>query len=191
MTRVVITLFSCLYSRSKFELEDKSSAANNEQNRQSHVEKLIKELEVKDMIVASNNPVEDKLNNKDIELIKKCTVTGLQFSRGVVDFFLSCMRVYYQDINYAIIESIVKLFKAEIKIYTIYLEKHMSTTANTTTSGSNRISKQDIYNNVCLVDRVMDVIVFIYGAKTGIKSKHFEKLKERMKKFKNDNFASF
>lgn len=166
--------------------------ANNEQNRQSHIKKLINELEAKDMLAPSNHTSIEKFNDKDIELIKKCTVTGLQFSRGVIDFFLSCMRVYYQDINYAIIESIVKLFKAEIKIYTIYLDKlDKRGGGNAANSTAASISKQDIYNNVCLVDRVMDAIVSIYGTKAGIHSNHFDKLKERMNTFKKNNFASF
>jgi hypothetical protein len=168
-------LIDASIQRSKLELDDTANVANNEQTRQVHVRKLIRDLEAKQLTVAH-------FNEKDIDLIKKCTITSLQFSRGALDFYFNCLRVYYQDINFKIVESFVKLFKAEIKIYGIYLNK--------SAQGNTSINKQDVHNNVALIDRVFTVIESLYYAKTGVHSKQFVKLVDKIAKFKEENFVT-
>ena len=174
-------LIDASMQRSKLELEDSANSANYEPNRQSHVQKLLKDLETKQLLGI-------KFDEKDVELIKKCTLTSLQFSRGVLDFFFNVCRVYYQDINFAIVEAIVKLFKAEIKIYTIYLNKTAAANANGTMVY--QINRQDIFNNVCLIERVFSVIEALYFARIGVHSKHFVKLVDKIARFKEENFVS-
>jgi hypothetical protein len=170
-------LIDASIQRSKLELDDTGgNAANNEQTRVVHVQKLIKDIEGKGLLGGGH------FTERDIDLIKKCTITSLQFSRGALNFFFNCLRVYYQDINYKVVESFVKLFKAEIKIYGIYLNK--------SAQGATNINKQDVQNNVWLIDRVFTVVEAFYFAKTGVHSKQFVKLVDKITKFKEENFVT-
>lgn len=122
----------------------------------------------------------------DIELLSKCTSASIQFARGSLNFFVGCMRVYYQDINFLVVETFTKLFKAELKLYTIHLSKSGGGGEQT---GKNRISKRDVYYNVCLVERIFEIVRTIYLKKTGIESKYFTKLAEKYAEFRVKNSA--
>lgn len=171
-------LIDASIQRSKLELEE--SPANNEQNRQLHLEKIIQDLEHKGIM--------DKLfTEADLALLKQCTSSAIQFSRGVLNFFVDCLRVYYQDVNFCLIETFTKLFKAELKIYTIHITKNL----NRPNDGKAvKLTKQDILRNICLIQRVFQIIQDVYFQKTGLNSKYFAKVAEKFAKFKDDHFSS-
>jgi hypothetical protein len=173
-------LIDASIQRSKVELDDTGSAAHNEQSRQVQLQTLLKDLETKQLVGAG---VATYFTDKDVELIRICTITALQFSRGALDFFANCMRVYYQDVSYRMVESLVKLFKAEIKIYGIYLSKSASGTAS-------HINRQDVQNNVLLIERVFSVVEAMYFERTGVHAKQLVKLVDKIAKFKEENFMS-
>lgn len=139
----------------------------------------------------------------DLELFSKCSSASIQFARGSLNFFLDCMRVYYQDINYLIVETFTKLFKAELKLYTIHISKAASGGGGSVSNNNNnnnsdvnggkltkvnKLNKRDIFNNVSLVEKIYGIIRQVYAEKTGIESnKNFAKLAEKYSKFKEEN----
>lgn len=122
--------------------------------------------------------------------MSKCTSASIQFARGSLSFFVGCMRVYYQDINFLVVETFTKLFKAELKLYSMHLTgKSESNTATTTTAaaGKNRLNKRDVYHNVCLVEKIFQIVRTLYKAKTDMESKYFNKLAEKYADFRLKN----
>jgi len=179
-------LIDASIQRSKLELDDTvkmnaTSNANYEQNRLVQVDKLITDLTQRHKLNAYFSPA-------DYEVIKASTSSALQFSCGVINFFCDCLRIYYQDINFCLVETITKLFKLELKLYFNYLSKHSSKEAADATK-SNRVKKQDIYTNVCCIEKIFLVIEKLYFKKTGVHIKFFVKLAEKFVKFKEDNFG--
>jgi hypothetical protein len=166
-------LLEASMQRSKLELDENASLSNTEQTRQMHIQNLSKEIESKEQF-------RHDFSEKDLEQVKKCTLSAIQFTRGALDFFFHCSKVYYQEINFAIVESFVKLFKAELKIYKIFLNKN---------SPTSKIKKQDIFNNVCLIEKVFCVVERMYAELTGVHAKHFVKLVDAIKNFKDENFV--
>ncbi len=165
--------------RSKLELDDiiskqtDQSNANYEQNRKVQIEKLLNYL--------TQNELTDYFSEVDLHIIKVSTSSALQFSCGVLSFFCDCLRIYYQEISFCLVETVTKLFKLELKLYANFLTKN-------TNSKNNRIKKQDILNNVCCLEKVFLVIEKLYFKKTGVHSKYFLKLTEKFTKFKEDYF---
>ncbi|RNA12506.1 exocyst complex component 8 [Brachionus plicatilis] len=160
-------LIDASLQRSKLELEN--TGGNNEQNKQQQIDKFVSDIHL----------LELKNSSKfDANLIKKCTSSAIQFTRGALLFFVNCLRIYYQDINYFIVENFTKLFKAELKIYTSYIKK----------LDSIRIGKEDIYNNICLVESVFQIIQEIYLDTSGLSSKHFSDVSDKIVKFKKEYF---
>lgn len=162
--------------RSKLELEN--SPANNEQNRQVHIQKFIKDIESKQL--------ESYFSDEDIKLLKMCTSSCIQFSSGLLKFFTDCLRIYYQDISFSIVETITKLFKAELKIYLIYLKENSQQQANT--NKIVKLNKQDIYSNTCFTQKIFICVEKLFFNKTGVHSKFFIKLAEKFNKFKEESF---
>jgi len=165
-------LIDASFQRSKLELDD--NPANNEQNRQAHLQKLLRDLEQKQL--------DKHFNEKDVSLINVCTSSALQFSRASLNFITDCLRVYYQDINAALVEAVLNLFKAELKIYSAQLSKFVNTAKST------KLNKKDVYNNVCFLEKTLVVIERLYFNRTSVHSKHFAKLNEKLVKFKKENF---
>lgn len=161
-------LIDASLQRSKLELEN--STGNTEQNKQQQIDKFFQDVQLLD--------IKEKFSKFDFNLIKQCTSSAIQFARGTIVFFANCLRIYYQDINYFIVESFTKLFKAELKIYSSYVKK-LSTI---------RISKEEICNNILLVENVFKIIQEIYSETSGINSKHFSDVSDKIVKFKNDYF---
>ena len=171
--------------RSKLELDDSIkqtalSNANYEQNRQVQVDKLIGDL-------TDKLKLNDYFNDNEFDVMRSCTSGALQFSCGVINFLCDCLRVYYQDISYCLVETITKLFKLELKLYSNYLNKNMNKIDNGQAK-MNRITKQDIYNNVCCIEKIFLVCEQLYFKKTGVHSKFFVKLAEKFTNFKAENF---
>ena len=175
-------LIDASLQRSKLELEGTTS--NTEQNRQVQIAKFLKGLDTRQL--------KAHFKEADLKLTQSCTSSAIQFSRGVLNFFSDCLKIYYQEVNFCIVETIVKLFKGELKIYKINLDiKPDSIPKDAPANGSKKLNpmkKQDIYNNVCLMEAVFDVIQKLYFKQTGINSKFFVKISERISKFKEDNF---
>ncbi len=186
--------------RSKLELDDNSKlklagllvSANFEQNRKVQIDKLLNDLGEKKLL-DSYFSTEDQLN-----IITSSTASALQFSCAVLKFFYDCLRIYYQDINYCIVETFTKLFKFELKLYRDYLDNEHLTKRNnrnsqsnsgdqTTTNSSNGLpKKQDILFNICLIERIFLIIETVFFTKTGVHSKVFLKLIEKFSKSKDD-----
>jgi hypothetical protein len=167
--------------RSKLELDGATS--NTEQNRQVQISKFLKGLETR--MLTSH------FKEADLKLAESCTSSAIQFSRGVLNFFCDCLKVFYQEINFCLVETIVKLFKGELKIYKINLDIKPDSVIQKDQSNNKKLNpmkKQDIYNNVCLMEAVFDVIQKLYFNQTGVYSKFFVKIAERISKFKEDNF---
>ena len=91
------------------------------------------------------------------------------------------MRVYYQDINFLIVEAITKLFKAEIKLYS--MGKNAATDDKKQSKSPN---KQAVLSNVCLVEKIFSIIRKVFLERTGVDCKYFIKLSEKLIKFKED-----
>ena len=164
--------------RSKLELEE--SPSNNELNRQVHITKLLKDLDQRSLM--------NYFSDAEIKMIHGCTSSAIQFARSVLSFFCDCQKVYYQDINFCVVETFTKLFKAELKIYTIHLTKNLGKASEASGKQASRLKKQDVYNNVCFVEAVFGVVQKRYLEQTGISSKFFAKLAEKFAKFKEENF---
>ena len=166
--------------RSKLELEDNSKLANNtgisanfEQNRQVQIEKLINDLTEKNIL---NQYFKDELS-----VIGSSTSSALQFSYGAMKFFCDCLKVYYQDISYCIVETFTKLFKFELKLYREYLDKESAARQQQ----SNGLPKrQDILYNICLIERMFTIVEALYFNKTGVHSKVFLRVIEKFSKSK-------
>ena len=173
-------LIDASLQRSKLELE--GTTTNTEQNRQVQIAKFLKDLDTRQL--------KDLFKEADLKLAQSCTSSAVQFSRGVLNFFCDCLKVYYQDVNFCLVETFVKLFKGELKIYKINLDIKPDSVQKTDTGSKklNPMKKQDIYNNICLMEAVFDVIQTLYFKQTGIKSKFFVKVAERIHKFKEENF---
>lgn len=168
--------------RSKCELDDSIkptalSNSNYEQNRQVQVDKLMNDLTEK-------LKLGEYFTESEFETMRSCTSGALQFSCGVINFLCDCLRVYYQDISFCLVETITKLFKLELKLYSNYLSKNV----NRMDGKSNRITKQDIFNNVCCIEKIFLVCEQLYFNKTGVHSKFFVKLAEKFSNFKAENF---
>jgi hypothetical protein len=173
-------LIDASLQRSKLELE--STTSNTEQNRQVQIEKLLAGLD--------KRKLKSYFRIEDLDLIRKCTSSAVQFSRGVLNFFCDCLKVYYQEVNFCLVETIVKLFKGELKIYKINLDIKPDSVPkdDKTNKKLHPMKKQDIYNNICIMEAVFGVIQKLYLEQTGISSKIFIKINERIVKFKEDNF---
>ncbi|CAF0712298.1 unnamed protein product [Brachionus calyciflorus] len=163
-------LIEASLQRSKLELEN--SLGNNEQNRQIQIEKFINDIQ--------HLGLGDNFSQTDIDLIKQCTSSSLQFNRAALDCFTDCLKVYYQEINFTLVEAFTKLFKAELSIYNLYLNK--------SSSNNLKIKKSDILKNINLLDKVFRLIQEIYSSRTGLNSKHFVKVQDKIEKFKKDYF---
>ncbi len=171
--------------RSKLELDDTARlttvmTANYEQNRQVQIEKLLIDLTQKLKLA-------EYFSEADIDNMRTCTASALQFSCGVLNFMCDCLRVYYQDISYWLVEAITKLFKLELKLYSNYLVRGM---AGGSASGKySRVKKEDIFRNVCLIEKSFLVCERLYFNKTGVHSKFFVKLADKFVAFKAENFG--
>lgn len=179
-------LIDASIQRSKLELDDSlkltaSAKANYEQNRQVQVEKLTNDLTQKLQLA-------EYFTDEDIANMRTCTSSALQFSAGVINFLCDCLRVYYQDISFCLVETITKLFKLELKLYQNYLSKHMAKEKSGVALNS-RVKKEDIYHNVCLIEKIFLVCERLYFNQTGIHSKFFIKLAEKFIAFKKENFG--
>ena len=168
-------LVEASFQRTKLEFE--GGITTNEQNRQIHIEKLTKDLNKHELLV--------NFNETELQVINASTSCALQFSRGVIDFFCDCLRVYYQDINFCIIETFTKLFKLELKIYA----QHLKRNTKENEANKNRLKKDDILNNVCCIEKMASLVEMLYFNKTGVRSKNFLNLVEKFAKFKEENFS--
>lgn len=167
--------------RSKLELEDNTKLASNtshsanfEQNRKLQAEKLLKYLNEKDILDVYFKS-DDQLN-----VIKSSTSSALQFSYGAVRFFCDCLRVYYQDVSYCVVETFTKLFKFELKLYRDYLESKRHSPA------SGLPKRQDVLFNISLIERMFLIVEHLYFAKTGVHSKIFQRVIDKFSKSKDD-----
>jgi exocyst complex component 8 len=186
-------LIEASYQRSKFEL-DENAVPHNEQTKQAHVESLLADLVKREL--------SGYFGDKEIVLIKSCTSSAVQFSRGLINFFCNCMRVHYQDINFVIVEAFIKLFKGELKIYKTYLttqsakmrQSDVATAAAIVTNEKKppvpKVKRQDIQNNVVLIEKIFNIVDRLYIQKVGVQSKHFIKLAQKFQEFKQENFKS-
>ena len=161
-------LIDASLQRSKLELEN--TTGNAEQNKQQQIDNFFQDVQLLE--------IREKFSKFDFNMIKHCTSSAIQFTRGALVFFINCIRIYYQDINFFIVESFTKLFKAELKIYSSYMKK-----LNTI-----RISKEEICSNINLVENVFKIIQEIYLETSGINSKHFNDLSDRLIKLKSEYF---
>lgn len=182
-------LIDASIQRSKLELDDSLrltpiAKANYEQNRQVQIEKLIVDLTQK-------LKLKEYFNEIDFENMRACTSSALQFSCGVINFLYDCLRVYYQDISFCLVETITKLFKLELKLYLNYLTKNLNKMENANSGGknANRVKKEDIFHNVCLIEKIFLVCEKLYFNKTGVHSKFFVKLADKFVSFKAENFG--
>lgn len=176
-------LLDASLQRSKLELEQ--NPANTEQNRLVQIDKLIKDLELHGLL-------QGRFSDQDIKLIRECTASSVQFSRGIINFFCAIRCVYYQDINYWIVEAFTKLFKSEHKIYTIQFNKCSKQSANPadqSQSPQTKLTKKDIQNSVRFVEKVLNLIEKLYFEMTGVHSKHLLKVSERYAKFREENLS--
>jgi hypothetical protein len=104
------------------------------------------------------------------------------------------LRIYYQDMNYSLIESIVEMYKIELKMYDkasknlSELEKTNGTPTTPAPSNLNKYKKSLENNLNFLFNHVLPLIERFYEEKTKIKSKNFLKLHERYAKYKNEHF---
>jgi hypothetical protein len=146
--------------------------AINDQSRQLHIDNFLKDIEL--------NKLKKHFEPSDIELLSHCSSASIQFARGSLNFFISCMRVYYQDINFLIVEAITKLFKAEIKLY------NMGKSATDDKKQSKSPNKQAVLSNVYLVEKIFSIIRKVFLERTGVDCKYFIKLSEKLIKFKED-----
>jgi hypothetical protein len=170
-------LIEASLQRSKLEMEE--SPSNNEQTRQQQIDKLLQDLESREL--------RTYFDDKDIRLMKTCTSSCIQFSRGVINFFSDCLRVHYQDINFFIVEAVSLLMKAELKIYQLQLN---SKSLNNNDGSKIKLKKQDIFNNIHFIEKVFNLIEKLYFEKTNVNSKFFVKLREKFNKMKDENFGS-
>jgi hypothetical protein len=176
-------LIDASLQRSKLEMEERTS--NNEQARQQQIDKLLRDLESREL--------KSYFDEKDINLMKTCTSSCIQFSRGVINFFSDCLRVHYQDINFFIVEAVSLLMKAELKIYQLQLNSKSLNNNNNNNDGSGakiKLKKQDIFNNIYFIEKVFNLIEKLYFEKTNVNSKFFVKLREKFNKTKEENLAS-
>ena len=152
----------------------------NDQNRQLHIENFLKDIEL--------NQLKKYFESGDFELLSRCSSASIQFARGSLNFFVSCMRVYYQDINFLIVETITKLFKAELKLYNMHISKNLNNESGDKqqSKSMNRLNKRDIFSNVCLAEKSFSIIRKVFLERTGIDSKFFIKLSEKFTKFKEE-----
>jgi exocyst complex component 8 len=176
-------LIDASVQRSKLELDGATS--NTEQNRQVQIEKFLKNLEMSRGELSAEYTLKSMFKETDLKLVESCTSSGVQFARGILNFFCDCLKVFYQEINFCLVETIVKLVKGELKIYKINLDIKPDTQNG---KKLNPMKKQDIYNNVCLMEAVFDVIQKLYFKQTSVNSKFFVKMAERIVKFKEENF---
>jgi hypothetical protein len=179
-------LIDASLQRSKRELDDSpklsaSGRANHEQNRQVQVDKLTSDLTQKLKLA-------EYLTDEDLANMRTCTSSALQFSAGVINFLCDCLRVYYQDISFCLVETITKLFKLELKLYQNYLSRQVAKERGAASSGS-RVKKEDIWRNVCLIEKMFLVCERLYFNRTGFHSKFFVKLAEKFIAFKRENFG--
>lgn len=179
-------LIDASIQRSKIELDDSlkltaQAKANYEQNRQVQIEKLITDLTQK-------HKLEDYFNEEDFINMRSCTSSALQFSCGVINFLCDCLRVYYQDISFCLVETITKLFKLELKLYSNYLLKNANRDKENSNK-NNRVKKEDIFHNVCCIEKIFLVCEKLYFNKTSVHSKFFVKLAEKFLAFKAENFG--
>jgi exocyst complex component 8 len=188
-------LIEASYQRSKLELDENAAPPHNEQTKQAHVESLLADIGKRELSGFSSE--------KDIGLLKSCTSSAVQFSRGLVNFFCDCMRVHYQDINFAIVEAFIKLFKGELKIYKTYLNTQSAKSRQSDVAAAAaaivnnekkplapRVKRQDIQNNFFLIEKIFNIVDQLYTNKAGVQSKHFVKLAQKFQEFKRENFKS-
>jgi hypothetical protein len=180
-------LIDASIQRSKLELDEtikltELSNANYEQNRKVQVDKLIN-------LLLNKHKLGKYFTENDLNLMKTTTCSALQFSCGVLNFFCDCLRIYYQELSYCLVDTVTKLFKLELKLYSNYLNKnsHKESLTNSN-SKSLRVKKQDIYNNVCCLEKIFLLIETLYFNKTGVHIKFFVKLAEKFIKFKEEHF---
>jgi hypothetical protein len=172
--------------RSKLELEDNSKLANQtaisanfEQNRRVQIDKLINDLTEKNIMDLCFKD-DDQLN-----IITSSTSSALQFSCATIKFFCDCLRVYYQDISYCIVETFTKLFKFELKLYRDYLDKEAKSGGGAARSAG-LPKKQDILYNISLIEKIFLIVETLYYNKTGVHSKVFHRVIEKFSKSKDD-----
>jgi hypothetical protein len=112
--------------------------------------------------------------------LNQLSAPGIQFSRAILVYFLDIMRIYYQDINYNIIESTVELIKFEIKNY-----ERLRAKLNQLNEETYDLMYKPVFNkNVnFILNYVLTFIEKTYEDKTKIKSKYFEKLHDKYDKF--------
>jgi hypothetical protein len=172
-------LINASSQRSKLEMDNLNNI-NSDQARQLQIEKFLADLESKKIKIFKTNADRDTLNS--------ATTSAIQFCRSAINFFYDICRIYYQDINYCIIDTIAKLFKTELKTYT---KTHMSNQKKgnkNVPSDKKLLTKEDIYSNICLIEKSFNLIETLYFEKTGIKSKFLSKVTDRYSKFRQDNF---
>ena len=104
-------LVEATHQRAKLELDE--SAASIEPNRQMHAHKLIGELHEHVDACSAHFALDEATQ----QLVRACSSATIQFSRGLVNFLVECLRVYYQEVGFCIVEAVTVLFKTELKIY--------------------------------------------------------------------------
>lgn len=139
---------------------------------------------------------EDNIFNFNLNTLN---ASAIQFSRGVLNFFCDILRIYYQDINYALVEALVEMFKLELKMYEKAnknlkdLEKQSPNSNNASTNAAtppnlNKYKKSIEINLNFIFDYVLPLIERIYEEKTKTKSKLLAKLHSRYSNYKGENF---
>lgn len=194
MKEQMAILIDASSQRYKLELEEHAAnKANIEHTRQLHINNLIKDLEAKDLLKYFKKKGKDEStvtpSQVVADMLAKCSSATIQFARGLINFFHDCLRVYYQDINFTIVETFTKMFKAEMKIYINLMNRNSAGQKNgQNSSNSTKLNREEIYNNVCVVEKIIAIVRMLYLTRTGIDCKYFANLTDKYSKFKQDNF---
>jgi exocyst complex component 8 len=153
-----------------------------DQNKQAQLQNLIKDLEYRQLF--TDSPKDKKkfcLAKINFDLLSAST---LQFSRSLINFIFELIRIYYQDINYSIIECLIEILKGELK-------KFEKTFKNIDASlGADKLKlfkKSILFNLKFIFETLLPIIESIYEDKTKVKAKNFVKLYEKYSKFVLEN----
>ncbi len=95
------------------------------------------------------------------------------------------MRIYYQDINYNIIEATVELFKFEIKNYERLSIKLKQLNEQTYVQQYKKLFDKNIN---FILNHVLTFLEKTYENRTKIKSKYLDKLHDKYENFLNGKF---
>jgi hypothetical protein len=187
-----VILISASMQRLKFDDFTQVNFTQNsaaEQNKKTQIQNLIKDFELKNLL---NNEERNVKNKVDLSKINFNFInsSSIQFARTVINFFCDLLRIYYQDINYTIIEVVIEIFKGELKKFDKSIKNLKELQQSTSIEQINKSRKSIEFNAKFVFENILPLIEVIYEEKALVKSKSFIKLREKYLKFRSDNFAN-